>query len=83
MIISKKELLDLYSKCYDDQSEATEINKAVSEDLKGFAEYNKLNPKAVKAGYKTYKSYRGGSIDPNDDAFSEISSIVEDSFGAE
>ncbi len=81
MIISKKELLDLYSKCYDDQSEASEINKSVNEGLKLFAESNELNPKAVKAGYASYKTYMKGTINPNDDDFLEISTIVEDAFG--
>ena len=80
MIISKKEILDFYSKCYDDQSEAAEINKGVTADMKVFAEDKELNLKAVKAGYTAYKSYQKGNI-PDED-YAEIMTIVEDNFGA-
>ena len=81
MIISKKELLDLYKKCFNEQSAASEINKGVTDNLNGYAEHNELNPKAVKAGYQAYKKYLKGTINPNDDDFMEISTIVEDEFG--
>ena len=81
MIISKKELLDLYSNCYDDQAQAAELNKNVTTILKGFAEHQDLNPKAVKAGYIAYKSYMKGNVNPTDDDYMEILTIVEDSFG--
>ena len=81
MIISKKELLDLYKGCFEEHEKVTEINKGVSSDLKSFADHNELNLKAIKAGYWQYKTYMRGTISPNDDDFIEISTIVEDAFG--
>lgn len=81
MIISKKELLGLYGACYDKATQVSELNKEITSDLKGFAEHNELDPKSVKAGYQTYKKYRSGSINPSEDTFVEIQTIIEDSFG--
>ncbi len=81
MIISKKQLLGLFEGCYEDQLTASELNKATTQRLKDFAEDQKLNEKAVKAGYKVYKDYMKGTVDPDDEDFLEISTIVEDAFG--
>ncbi len=80
MIISKKELLNLYQHCHDEQSKASVINKEVNEDLKNFAKDNEINVKAVKAGYKMFQTYKKGTINPNDDDFAEIAVIVDDAF---
>ena len=81
MIISKTELLGLYQGCYDRAEQAKIITKEIGEDLKGYAEHNEIDAKAVKSGYQTFKKYRSGGINPGDDALAEILTIVEDSFG--
>lgn len=79
MIISKKEILDFYGQCFDEHSEASEITKGVTANMKTFAEDKELNLKALKAAYTVFSKYKKGNI-PEDD-YDEIMTIVEDSFG--
>lgn len=80
MIISKSELKDLYESVFERQESIKEINSEITEDLKGYAETNELELKAVKEGYKLYKKYRSGKLDPEDSGYFEIIDAVEEFF---
>lgn len=81
MVISKTELLNMYEGCYDLQSQISELQKEIRDTLKDYATNNELNPKAVSAGYRVYKSYKLGKIDPEDVDYISVMNIVEESFG--
>ena len=80
MIISKKELIDLFEHAYDDSCQAAMLNKQVNESLADFASANQADKKAVKAAYVSYKAFKEGKISTQDDDYFTLQSIIEEHF---
>lgn len=70
-------LISLYSALYDQEQEAEEIRKMVSDQLKGAETSLHLSAKALKAGYRLFKKYKNGKDTQQElDDYSEVENAV-------
>lgn len=70
-------LISLYSALYDQEQEAEEIRKMVSDQLKGAETSLHLRAKALKAGYRLFKKYKNGKDTQQElDDYSEVENAV-------
>ena len=83
MIISREEVMNLFSGAFDRDEQAAEIKKDIAADLATYAENNELNPKSVKQAYTLYKKYRKGSVPTDDDSYFELTAAVEEYFASQ
>ena len=83
MIISRDEVMNLFSSAFDRDEQAAEIKKDIAADLVTYAENNELNAKSVKQAYALYKKYRKGSVPTDDDTYFELTAAVEDYFASQ
>lgn len=80
MIISKKELLDLFQAVYDTEQEIANLRIEASEWLADYAESNELSKKTLKEAYNVYKAFRNGKVTSRDEDYFTILAIIEESF---
>lgn len=82
MIISAKELIGVLEGAYDLEREAALINKSVAATLTGYAEANNLSKNAIKQAYKSFKSFKEGKVNSQDEDYFTLQAIVEQHFSA-
>ncbi len=83
MIISKKELIDMFDSLYDTEQTIVQMRNGIQVSLKGFAEDNTLSLKGVKGAYKVYKSFKEGNVSSTDQDYLTLTAIIEDFFSGE
>ncbi|HRS26400.1 MAG TPA: hypothetical protein P5140_07675 [Methanofastidiosum sp.] len=80
MIISKKELLDLFQSMYETEQEAKQLKKEVNEQLSNFAESNGVSPKALREAFSMFKAFRAGKVSSHDEDYFSLMNIIEEYF---
>lgn len=76
-MIEGQKLINFYAALADQEAEADEIKKDISEQLKSQASNIEISPKAMKAGYNLYKKYRNGKSTQNEiDDYTEVENII-------
>jgi hypothetical protein len=80
MIVSKKELLDLFTANYDTGKQAEMLNKQITESLGGFADSNKISKKALRAAFTSFKAFKEGKVSTNDEDYFTLQAIIEEHF---
>lgn len=83
MIISTKDVIELFESAYDLESQASAIAKTVTARLNGYAEGNELSKTAVKQAYKSFKAFRDGKTSVQDEDYFALQAIVEQHFSGE
>jgi len=81
MIISKKELLDLFEDLYDTEQTIAQMRSGIQGSLKGYSVDNTLSLRGVKEAYKVYKSFRDGKVSATDEDYLTLTAIIEAHFG--
>ena len=77
-------LIRFFEAEYSNELEADEIKKAISDELKSYAENNEINPKALKTAYNLFKKFRSGenaAVECED--YAELSGIIENYFASD
>lgn len=80
-MIDANQLIEFFEAEYCQDEEANEIKKAISDELKSFAENNSISPKSIKTAFNLYKKFRSGKSTQEDCSdYSEMSGIIEEYF---
>ena len=81
MQINENELIEIFSSCWEEEKEISEIRESVKNILNDFSKAHNINPKSLKAAYKLFCKYAEGKQDADEsDDYSELSNIVDNYF---
>lgn len=76
-MIEGQKLINFYAALSEQEAEADEIKKDISEQLKSQASAIEISPRAMKAGYNLFKKYKNGKSTQNEiDDYTEVENII-------
>lgn len=82
-MINKDDLIKFFEAEYSQDCEAEDIKRAISDELKSFAENNDVEAKAIKSAFSLYKRYKAGkNTDKDCKDYVALSGIIEDYFAS-